>query len=113
MKLKIMFKMTLFISATAFMFSCGPSESKKASSSSEDSTTKAIVVKKTPLDTAICFINRFKNENEYFIPSAWLFEKGIKNMIDSIVDELKKNNINAMGIHSNKEQEERFIIKKE
>lgn len=36
-----------------------------------------------------------------------------KNMIDNIVDELKKNNINAMGIHSNKEQEERFIIKKE
>lgn len=88
MKLKIMFKMTLFISATAFMFSCGPSESKKASSSIEDSTAKAIVVKKTPLDTAICFINRFKNENEYFIPSAWLFEKGIKNMIDSI-DNLK------------------------
>jgi ATP-dependent RNA helicase len=34
-----------------------------------------------------------------------------KLVIDNIVDELKKNNINALGIHSNKEQEDRFKIK--
>lgn len=36
-----------------------------------------------------------------------------KSIIDNIVDELKKSGINALGIHSNKDQEERFIIKKE
>jgi translation initiation factor 4A len=36
-----------------------------------------------------------------------------KLAIDSIVEELKNNNINALGIHSNKEQDERFKIKNE
>lgn len=36
-----------------------------------------------------------------------------KNDIDNIVNELKKNDINALGIHSNKDQEDRFLIKKE
>ena len=36
-----------------------------------------------------------------------------KLVIDNIVDELKNNNINALGIHSNKEQDERFKIKNE
>ena len=36
-----------------------------------------------------------------------------KNDIDNIVSELNNKNITALGIHSNKDQEDRFIIKKQ
>ncbi len=86
MKTKTLLRLALFISITATMVSCGPSENKNASSSSADSTAEIIVVKPTTLDTAECFIKRFLTETDYLVPSAWLFETGIKNMIDNVPD---------------------------
>ncbi len=84
METKNFFKIALFISITATMVSCGKFGNKQTNSSNEDSTAKVMLVRPTTLDTAECFITRFLNENKYYVPSAWLFETGIKQMIDGI-----------------------------
>jgi hypothetical protein len=86
MKSKNLFKSAILVSATAVLFSCGQSGNNQTNNSAESEAAKGIVVKQIRLDTATCFINRFKNENEYLIPSGWLFEKGIKSMMGNISD---------------------------
>ncbi len=83
MRTKNLLKIALFISIFATMFSCGQSGNKKDSFSIKDSVAKSII-RPTTLDTAECFIARFLNENKYYVPSAWLFETGVKRMFDEI-----------------------------
>lgn len=35
------------------------------------------------LNRGVSFITRFKNEQDYLVPSGWLFENGIKNQLDN------------------------------
>ncbi|MFA9214163.1 MAG: hypothetical protein ACEQSR_10010 [Candidatus Methylacidiphilales bacterium] len=82
-------KIVVLVLINCVLFSCGPGSNNNTNTAQqdslrEDSMDKVALLKPIKLDTAICFINRFKGESNYLIPSGWLFETGIKNMIDNI-----------------------------